>query len=477
MNTDTLEQSIEYSRLKEAKEIAKSHPDECLAICNEILNTHFEDDLGQYALFLAAYVMLEAERFGLAYSLYQRLAQLRPDRVEVFLNMAMCLEESDPEGAIRLFKACLKKKPDYYQAMANLGLMYLQTGEPQKCIDYSDRALKLKPDLRSAYHNKGLAQLMLREHKAGWKAYYDTIGVKHREKRDYGLPEWDGQSEGEIVIYGEQGVGDEIMFASLLYKVKNPVVFDCDKRLESLFKRSFPDLTIYGTRFKKETPLMDNHSPDYQLAIGQLPHFFIEKESDYPGKPYLQVDKERSVQWRALFDTFKGRKIGVAWRGGLKNTLERNRSLELDDLAPIFDENNTYISLEYKPVTDEQAEKYNLKRYEETFAGKDIDGLAALVSQLDLVITACTTVVYVAGALGIPCLVLVPNKPGYRYMIEGESFPWYRSVKLFRQLPKESWGQCVKRFHTEYRHWIRSEGDGGVSRPVPFDSVEVKQAS
>jgi len=455
------------SKLTEAKQLANTEPDVALALCNEVLNDHFEDEDGQKALFMSGYIMMEAERYGLAYNIYKRCAELNPNISEIWSNMGMCIEEHDPQKALQCFQRALRLKPNNAHALANEGLMRLQTGDPQKCIELSDRALAIE-EIRSAKHNKGLAQLMLRQWKEGWKNYADTLGVKHREGRDYGLPDWNGEP-GLVVVYGEQGVGDEIMFASCLNEIPNDIVLDCDKRLEGLFKRSF-DMPIYGTRYKAATELMDNHEPQYQCAIGQLPYFYRNTDESFPGTPYLVPDPERCLQWRALFDTFKGKKVGIAWNGGIRGTGKARRSIKLDDLAPILDPGNTYISLEYKPVDQDELDKYGIKSYQRaTGLRGDIDDLAALINELDYVICPCTTVVYVAGALGVPCHVLVPSKPGYRYHMKGE-FPWYNSVQLHRQ--KGSWAKTIKALRDyDFAHLrrVRPKGSDSVPRPLPLD--------
>ena len=430
-------------RLTYAKSIVDHEPDEALRICNDILNEEFDTQEGQMALFMSGYIMMQAERYGLAYQIYQRCAQLRPNMSSIWSNMGMCLEDNDPEKAKTYFKRAYKLDERNAGAYANHALMCLQTAHPQKCIELSKKALEIDPELRAAAHNMGLAKLMLRDN-SGWLDYADTLGVKHREARDYGKPDWNGES-GTVLVYGEQGVGDEIMFASCLPDIMktNKVIFDCDKRLHGLFARSF-DCEVYGDRFKTQSRAADKDF-DYQCAIGQLPSHYRLSDDSYPRCPYLKTDPERSIQWRALFDTFKGKKVGVAWRGGLKNTGEKKRSLKLSDLEPIFDEENTYISLEYKPVDEEDIDQYSLKSYPRaTGGGGDIDDLAALIGELDYVVTCCTTVVYVAGSLGVPCYVLVPSEPGYRYHLKGE-LPWYESVKLIRQVRGESWRNTAVR--------------------------------
>jgi hypothetical protein len=433
-----------HERLLHAKSIIKDEPDEALRICSEVLNEEFDSDEGQMALFMTGFIMMEAERYGLAYHIYQRCAQLKPNMSEIWSNMGMCLEESDPQKAKKAFIKAYKLNPKNYRAMANHALMCLQTGQPEKCVNLCNKALALNPQLEAAAHNRALAKIMQRDW-SGWDDWFDTLGVKHREARDYGVPDWNGEP-GTVLVYGEQGVGDEIMYTSCLEDIlkTNKVVFDCDSRLEGLFKRSF-DCDVYGDRFKKQSRAADQEF-DYQCAIGQLPYFYRKSDESFPGKPYLKVCPERSLQWKALFDTFKGKKVGIAWRGGLRNTGEKRRSLEIADLEPLLCEKNTYISLEYKHVDQEVLDKYNLKSYPRATAkGGDIDDLAALIANLDYVVTACTTVVYIAGALGIPCFVLVPSSPGYRYHLEGDDFPWYESAKLIRQGKHEGWRHTVSR--------------------------------
>jgi len=415
--------------LKRAKGIVDSEPDEAMRICCEVMNKELDSDVGQMALFMAGYIMMNAGRTGIAYHMFMRCAQLKPDEPEIYSNMGMCLEEDKPEEAVKLLKKAMKLKPGNVAAMANLALMNLQMGRPDECINLCNRVLKTNPDSRAAHHNKGLAKLMKRDF-TGWDEYFKTLGVKHREARDYGLPDWNGE-EGTVLVYGEQGVGDEIMFASCFEDLQktNKVIFDCDKRLESIFKRNF-DFEIHGKRFS-DKPIEVSETPDYQCAIGQLPYFFRRNESDFPGKPYLKPDPERAVQWESILKD--GPRIGIAWNGGTKGTRQQFRSTDLEQFKPIIDMDAQIVNLEYKPVDDEQMKEYGITNWPRAvLKGCDLEDTLALISRLDCVVTVCTTVVYLAGALGIPCYVIVPDYCGYRYHSFGSSFPWYNSVKLYR---------------------------------------------
>jgi tetratricopeptide (TPR) repeat protein len=434
------------TRLLEAKALINTQPDEAVYICNEILNEDFEGQDGQKALFMIAYIMLEAGRLGLAYNLYKRCLELNPKQSYIYSNMGRAFDNVDKPRALEVYKHAIKINPANPDAWANAGHLYMEMGQPAKCIEYSNKALSLNADCTAARHNIALSNIMLKNWSIGWGQYAASLGCKERPVRDYGLEDLKpGVKGGRLLVYGEQGVGDEIMFASCLADAAKDfdIVLDTDSRLQSLFARSF-DFPVYGTRFKDESPILSEHELDYQVAIGQLPAIY-RAEGNFPGTPYLKPCPERSIMWRALFDTFKGKKIGIAWTGGTVSNHKEQRCIDLDTFSQLFDEANTYVCLEYNPVKISDLERYNLKHYPKTVGkGQDIDDLAALISQLDMVITVCTTVLHIAGALGKECHVLVPSWPPPTMHVEG-NLPWYSSVHMHRQKKGESWNKVIRR--------------------------------
>ena len=430
------------SRLLLAKDIADDRPDEALRLCNDVLNDDYENDA---ALFISGYIMMQAERFGLAYNLYRRCAELRPYQSEIFNNMGMCCDDERPDEAMQCFDRALELKPDNHHAMINKALMHLKMGDPSKCVQLCNKALLIDPHSVAAVDNRAQAKLMLREWKAGWQDYQWSLGGKHRSKRDYGVPEWNGEP-GTVVVYREQGLGDEILFASCIPDIQktNAVVIDCDRRLAGVLGRSF-DCPAYGTGFDRETPLVDEHKIDYQVSIGSLPRFYRNKERDFPGIEYLKTDPLRCLQWRALLDQLPGMKIGVAWSGGLRNTGKVGRSICLDDFAPLFELPHSFISLEYNEPAKADLDRYGIHHFGRAVnKGVDYDDTLALINELDLVVSVTTTVVHGAGALGKECWCLVPKHPSFRFHMSGD-MPWHKSVKLIRQGKAESWADVIKR--------------------------------
>lgn len=435
-------------RLLLAKDIADESPDEALRLCNDVLNDDYNNDA---ALFISGYIMMHAERFGLAYNIYKRCSELRPHQTEIFNNMGMCLDDEYPDDAMRCFDRALELSPNNWHAMINKGLMHLKMGDPSKCIQLCNQALLINPDSVAAKDNRAQARLMLREWRKGWDDYQWSLGGQHRSKRDYGVPEWNGEP-GTVVVYREQGLGDEILFCSCIADIQktNPIVIDCDKRLAGVFQRSF-DVPVYGTGFDKTTPLVDEHKIDYQVSMGSLPRFYRNKNSDFPGAGYLKPDAQRCIQWRALFDTLPGLKIGIAWTGGMRNTGRSGRSIELDDFAPLLELPHSFISLEYNEPKKADIDKYGIHHFGRAVnKGVDYDDTLALINELDLVISVTTTAIHGAGALGKPCWCLTPKYPSFRFHLSG-NMPWHKSVELIRQGKDECWKDVIIRVADQLR--------------------------
>jgi thioredoxin-like negative regulator of GroEL len=431
-------------KVESARQLAASGDyAECIRVANELLDDNFNDAL---ALFLVGYAFLKSERYGLAYNIFRRVAELNP-RSEPWNNAGMCHQETwNLDDAEICFRKALQLEPNNPAAMQNLALIYINRCKPEEALKWVKKAEETGNNSWEALDNKALSLLMLGKYDEGFKAYRATAGrQKQRTIRAYRDPEepmWEGQ-KGKVVIYGTQGLGDELSFASCIPDAleKAEVVIDCDHRLEGLFRRSFPQAKVYGTRFKEPHW---KEEIDYSIPVDCLPALFRSKPEDFPGKPYLKADPERRIQWRALFDTLRKPVIGVAWTGGLNNTGKKKRSLKLEDLEPIFRSiDATWVSLEYRDRDDEIQAFYEktgiqIHQWKRATRTEDYDDTAGLVAELDLVVSVSTAVIHLAGALGKDCWVLVPNKPRWFYLLEGE-IPWYKSVKLFRQKQNGEW--------------------------------------
>lgn len=415
-----------------------------LELANQVLDEDFNNAI---ALFLVGYCLLRTERFGMAYNTFRRCSQLQPERAEPWNNAGMCHQETwNLDDAEKCFRKSLQLEDGNVAAMQNLALIYINRCQPDEALKWIKRAEDTGHISWECLDNKALAMLMKRQWKDGWAAYSQTAGrQKMRQIRTYCDPEepkWVGD-RGKVVVYGTQGLGDEISFSSCVPDAmkKAEIILDCDHRLATLFKRSFPGAKVYGTRFKGVNWTED---VDYSIPIDCLPHLFRNDDSDFPGEPYLVADPERRIQWRALFDTFRKPVIGIAWNGGINNTGKKKRSLTLSQMQPILSAiPATWISLEYRDRTDQITEFAKqtgvmILDYPRATRTDNYDDAAGLVAELDLVISVTTAGIHLAGGLGKECWCIAPNKPRWFYGMEGD-LPWYKSVKMFRQAKDGKW--------------------------------------
>lgn len=433
--------------LKEAKDLIEANEYvEAAKRLTAYLKQNFDDP---HALFLLGFCFYKSDSHGLAYQVFRRAADIYPGEAAIWHHIGLCYHErQEDQTADEYFRKAIKCKPDYANALEGLAMTHLNRGDYGMCVEYSNRVLAQDEDAQVSRVNRGMAYLALGRWLEGWRDYGANVGKdQNRTEIVYGGEvRWDGSKGKDVVVYGEQGIGDELSFASCLQDLirdSKSVTIECDGRLEGLFKRSFPTCDVHGTRYKPFAPDWRSEKPyEARVAIGQLPSFYRQKKADFHGESYLIPNPQMALQWRALLASLGPRpKIGISWTGGLDHTGKKKRSVTLDTLAPLFAFDADWVSLQYKDTDDIAAaeEKYGVKIHHWDWGTQvyDYDQTVALISELDLVISVTTTVVHAAGGLGKECWCLVPNAPIWRYMQAGAWFPWAKSVTLFRQKGRE----------------------------------------
>jgi tetratricopeptide (TPR) repeat protein len=373
----------------------------------------------------------------------------------IWHNIGKCFHErQDNEKAEEFFRKALKVKPTYANSLEGLGMTAMNRGQFGEAVDYCNRALA-ESDSIEAKVNRGMSYLALGRWREGWRDYNANVG-KEKNRVEFVIDKeerWDGTKGLNVFCYGEQGIGDELSFASCLpdlIRDSQSVTIECDGRLEPLFKRSFQDTEVHGTRYKQEkADWKKGRQFDARVSLGTLPQFYRNRSEDFPRTPYLVPNPEMALQWRELLKTFGDKpRIGLAWTGGIFKTGQRRRSVTLDTFAPLFNGfDATWVSLQYKEnegvhretELQEAEEKYGVKIHDWHWGNRiyDYDQTVALISELDLVISVCTAVVDAAGGLGKETWCLVPRVPMWRHMSEGSWYPWAGSVELFRQKGNE----------------------------------------
>lgn len=442
----------------------KGEPDQAMREVVAFLNDNFNDVA---AMTLAAHIMVEAERFGLAQIILRRALQIEPNIAVLWNNLGICYQEgADLDEGEMHFNRAIKLDPNDAGIYINLAQLYVNTAQPALAVKNSTKAIDLDPGMPEAYYNRSLANLMLGNWREGWGEYDAILGIgKIRKERVYGmLPRWNGVEGKTLIAYGEQGMGDEIAFSACIPDLakNNKVTIECNPRLQGLFRRSF-GLETHGTRFMDAIPWLHDQKTgiprkiDAAVAFGSLPQHYRNETKDIPGTPYLIPDPERRLQWRALLDSLGDKpKIGIAWTGGNKNTGKARRSVDLDDLLPILRQDATFISLQYMDAPEIHALKRDhgitVHHWKRATQSEDYDDTAALVAELDLVISVQTATVHLCGAIGQECWAMLPKTPRWFYGISGKTMPWYASVRLYRQ--KFKWVDLISEIAKDLRERI-----------------------
>jgi tetratricopeptide (TPR) repeat protein len=424
--------------------------DKAYAIVDEVLRKNPDD---AQALVLASDLLKKAKRLPIAYVLAKRASELRADRPEVWSAVGHAaqrlwrLDEAEASYRKAFQRAKTPEQKTLY--LSNLGSVLLDAGQFEKAEQPCREALKIDPKDTNARHNLGLSLLAQRRWQEGWPYYSASVGGEQRKLVKYknpGEPVWDGAKDKIVCVYGEQGLGDEICAASMLPDVirdSRKTIIDCDHRLENLFRRSFPQTSVHGTRWKPGDWKGEALTIEASIAGFEVGKFYRNTDSDFPGTPYLTPCPDRTAMWKSRWANSRKPVIGIAWTGGIWQNASLYRELKLPEWQPIFDAvNANWVCLQYKDAGKE-IEGTPVRQYQWATLTPDYDDTAALVASCDLVIAMQTTVVHLAGALGIPCWSMIPKTSQWRYGETCTDLPWYRSVKLYRQ--KDSWAPVVKK--------------------------------
>lgn len=389
--------------------------------------------------FLMADAYLRMEYNGLAANLLKLFVQDDPDNAEAICNLGVAYrKENFYEPAKKCWEKCIALKGDSVEVCSNMAGLYADSGRPQEALEWLERALKIEPQNVQANWQKALAILTMGDFKEGWKYYewrkkldgYDT-------RPSVKVPDWDGLNTRHLYIHGEQGVGDEIMFLSLVdeaMKSARHVTLEVNRKVAGLARITWPHIDVVTD----ETP------GDYsaKIAIGSLAGMYRQVRADFPGRAYLKPATDRVEFYRSRLEEF-GRPpyVALAWVGGIKQTRVVDRSMGLATLRPIMDR-YPCVSAQYNdrnPLIDQDAAANGLKKINEESAGGDLAEQAALFKAVDAVVTVQQTAVHVAGAVGTPCFALIAHNPQWRYGMSGSTMPWYNSVQLFRRPEGGEW--------------------------------------
>ena len=431
---------------------------------NQLLEVHSLVEQGQYsealpyleailedypnhsgALNMIGFCWSELGKDATAYQFFQRALQTEPNNHFVLVNAGRALHELGRyEEALSYFLKAAKINPEYAMAYSNGAASLVQMSKWKEGQQCAELALECDPDEKNARMNVANCYLAQGELGKGWDAMELSLGGKFRREWSYGdEPRWDGTKGKTVVIYGEQGLGDEIFFCEAINDASqdNHLIIDCDPRLEGLFRRSYPQVEVHGTRRDESVSWLEGKQIDARCAMASLQRFYRRQAADYKARPYLIADAERRTMWRALFASWGKPVIGVCSVGGTKRNNQSGRTITEADWQPLIQTHDAvYVSLDYKGDDPSFC-----KSFPASVRSDDYDDVAALIAELDCVVGVCTTAMHCADALGVPTYVLVPDQHNFKF---AGGIPFCPTTTVIHQGMKE-WSHVIKGIHLD----------------------------
>lgn len=436
------------------------------AAADEVLKN---DPARPEAMYLVAQALRKSGNDGAALAILTLASKLEPKRAAIWLAMGQCLQERNPAEAYEAARRALSGaqggaiEADALSLLCNVSS---QLGRNAEALEYAERFEAKFGVAGEVCHNKSFALFAMGRWKEAWREFKPSLGQPGRKKRNYhsgkDTPRWnpDKHEGAVVVIYGEQGIGDEVMYASMIPAAiaaaeakGSRVVIECYDRNRTLFERSF-GVPVYGTLRETYCEWPADEGVTHKIEMGGLGEFFAAEP--FRRDRYLSADCARRAAWNAWLreerqdQVLQSRpRIGLAWTGGSWETGRARRSLAFEDvLALMRGQDATFVSLEYEDrKKDLEFAPQVLNPYWATRKGAEMDDLAAILVNLDLVISVQTSVVDYAGALGVPCWALCDANPQWRYtgFFGDDTMGFYESVKVYRQSEPGAWGPVVQR--------------------------------
>ncbi len=439
-------------------------------------------------------VLKDLDRFDQAEKVYRKALALCPDSAEIHNNLASVLceggDESRLDEAIQTYSQAVqlgsdvavthnglgvahRKKGQYETALgefgraialdgsfvaarANLAKTLLDLGRLDDALAAFDQAVTIKGDYSELRYCQATAFLLAGRFAEGWRGY-EHRWVREEQpvpERHFRLPIWDGQirPSDRLLLWAEQGIGDEVMFASLvpeLLRAGMGVGLEVDGRLVDLFRRSLPGVPVFA-RQEPPAPQIDRAGFTCQLPLGSLPGARgADRGLLESTQPYLLPDADRVCELRDQYlhggDDLL---VGISWRSG-NAEYGKVRTLPLEQWQPLLAcEGVTFVDLQYGDTAEERRQteaRTGVKIVHDDAIDPmaDLEGFCAQVAAMDLVISIDNSTIHFAGAMGRPCWGLLASVPEWRWGMEGEQSPWYRTVRLMRQRRRGDWSDVL----------------------------------
>lgn len=402
-----------------------------------------------------AVAYIETGNYVHARSLLEHTLRDEPGNALAWTNLAsVLLKNGDPVAAqVAAERACVLA-PDYVPALQICSDVHKELQEWDRALAVAHRALNVEPDNASLAWSLAVLQLMLGHYAAGWanhEARWDGSPELRNTLSDLSIPRWTGHSLAgrTLFIWSEPGYGGVLQFVQFLPLIAGKVrqaggklVFGCSSSLLTLVQRSLGE--VVETIMEQDQPSSRWPTFDYHLPLASLPLILGVTLDQLPVMTsYLKADRAKyDVSSLRCASEVRRIRVGLVWRGDLTNKLKPLRAVDPLTFARAFSrvQGVEFVSLQLDAGSDSQVMRDDgLPLTDCTDEPRSFDDTASLLQSLDLVITVCSSVAHLAGALGMPAWVLLDVNPHWVWMTERSDSPWYPSIRLYRQREYCSW--------------------------------------
>jgi len=398
----------------------------------------------------------ELGRLDEAEASYTQAIRLKPDFAKAHNNLGFTLQElgrlDEAEASLR---QAIVLKPDYAEAYNNMGNALHSKGDPESAKDSYKQAINIDPDYAEANYNMSLVNLSLQDFEAGWSLYDWRWKLTKMVSNplESSKPLWRPSKKQRVLLWCEQGVGDEIMLASLipdLYFSSSKLIVLTDKRLIPLFRRSFPD----DIDFRPSNEVVSETEYDSQIPMGSVPLHFRQSIDSFKNSAqgWLSASSVKSKNLRSqLLSDDSETLIGISWHSTASKKFKvGNKAIPLNKIAPFLHSSKVkLVSLQYGDV-DHEIKKllidFGIKvtQVPEIDNMNDIDDLAALISACDEVVSIDNVTAHLAGSLGKQSKILLTSSCNWYWGHGQQNSYWYNSVHLYRQTKIGDWEHVIK---------------------------------
>ncbi len=409
--------------------------------------------------------------YDLALKSFDQSLQIDSKFVSALINKSRALIElGQSNDALGILKGLVKSEKENIHVLNNLGLAFADIKEVSESIKVLEEAIEINNDFAEAHFNLARVLLMNGDYRRGWDEHEWRWKCRDfdSELRKFPYQAWNGEEiKGKkILIWSEQGIGDEIMFLSPLQQLISDgatVVLECSEKLVNIFSRSLPDVTVVSrtTPPKKDTLMSDI---EFQLPLASLSRFYRKSSESFAVNsgeylfPKTSLVAELNQRYRGLGD---GPLVGICWKSGnLKVGAERSIPLELWKQI-LLKKPCRFLSLQYGDSRSdtsiyENNSDIHIHVDEKVNPLDDAESWFAQIATVDLVISVDNSTIQVSGSQGVPTWTLVNFNPEWRFGLRGEKNDWHPSMKVYRQTKEGDWESIISQVADDFTGWLES---------------------